>query len=71
VANLVMIMDLERIVIGGGLVQIGEPLRSGIESSLGSMIVGSDHRPPVEVVLAELGPDAGALGAGLMAADLL
>ncbi|HJO99308.1 MAG TPA: ROK family protein [Acidimicrobiales bacterium] len=71
VANLVMIMDLERIVIGGGLVRIGEPLRSGIRTHLGPMIVGSDHRPPVEVVLAALGPDAGALGAGLMADDLL
>jgi len=66
-----MIMDLERIVIGGGLVRIGEPLRSGIRTHLGPMIVGSDHRPPVEVVLAALGPDAGALGAGLMADDLL
>jgi hypothetical protein len=35
------------------------------------MVVGSEHRPPVEVVLAELGADAGGLGAGLMAADLL
>ena len=71
VANLVMIMDLERIVVGGGLVRIGEPLRSGIQAHLDKMVVGSEHRPPVEVVLAELGADAGALGAALMAADLL
>ena len=71
VANLVMILDLERIVVGGGLVRIGEPLRSGVQAHLDKMVVGSVHRPPVEVVLAELGADAGGLGAGLMAADLL
>jgi glucokinase len=71
VANLVMILDLERIVVGGGLVRIGEPLSSGIQAHLDKMVVGSEHRPPVEVVLAELGADAGGLGAGLMAADLL
>ncbi|MBC8194872.1 MAG: ROK family protein [Acidimicrobiia bacterium] len=71
VANLVMILDLGRIVIGGGLVQIGEPLSSGIQAHLGQLVVGSEHRPPVEVVLADLGSDAGALGAGLMAAELL
>ncbi|MBP10238.1 MAG: glucokinase, partial [Acidiferrobacteraceae bacterium] len=71
VANLVMILDLERIVVGGGLVRIGEPLSSGIQDHLGQLIVGSGHRPQVEVVLAELGEDAGGLGAGLMAADLL
>ena len=71
VANLVMILDLERIVVGGGLVRIGEPLRSGVQAHLDKMVVGSVHRPPVEVGLAELGADAGGLGAGLMAADLL
>ncbi len=71
VSNLVMIMDLEQIVVGGGLVRIGEPLSSGIQNHLGQLIVGSGHRPQVEVVLAQLGADAGALGAGLMAVDLL
>ena len=71
VANLVLVLDLERIVLGGGLADIGEPLRSGVETWLGELLVGADHRPTVEVVLAELGPDASALGAGLMAADLL
>ena len=71
VANLVLVLDLERIVLGGGLADIGEPLRSGVGTWLGELLVGADHRPTVEVVLAELGPDASALGAGLMAADLL
>jgi hypothetical protein len=32
---------------------------------------GDGSRPAVEVLLAELGSDAGALGAGLLAGDLL
>ena len=68
VANLVVILDLERIVVGGGLTEIGEPLRSGIDHHLGDLLLGAEHRPGVEVRLAELGDDAGALGAALLAA---
>jgi len=70
-SNLVLILDPERIVIGGGLSDIGAPLRDGVRDWLGRLLLGADHRPVVDVVLAELGPDAGALGAGLMAADLI
>jgi len=68
-ANLVVIFDPRRIVIGGGLTGIGEPLRQGIEDWLDDLLLGSDHRPRVEVRIAELGDDAGALGAGLFALD--
>ncbi len=69
VANLVLVLDLERIVIGGGLTDIGEPLRSGVDHHLGNQLPGAEHRPAVEVRLAELGDDAGALGAALRASD--
>ena len=68
-ANLVLILDPERIILGGGLTDIGEPLRTGVASGLGELTLGSAHRPPVEVVMAELGDDAGALGAALWAHD--
>jgi len=68
VANLVVIFDPERVVIGGGLTEVGEPLRHGVEQWLAKCLVGSDHRPPVEVVMAKLGDEAGALGAALFAA---
>lgn len=68
-ANLVLIFDPARIVIGGGLTNIGEPLRAGIDRWLVELLLGGDHRPPVEVVLAELGSDASALGAGLLASE--
>jgi len=71
VANLVLVLDPERIVIGGGLSEIGAPLREGVQDWLGRLLLGADHRPVVDVVLAELGPDAGALGAALLAVDLL
>lgn len=70
-ANLVLIFDPQRMVIGGGLVDIGEPLREGIDRWLARLLLGAEHRPRVEVVLAELGTDAIGLGAGLLAAELV
>ncbi len=67
--NLVMIFDPERIVLGGGLTDLGEPLRSGVKYWLDNLTLGAAYRPPVEVVMAELGDDAGALGAALWAND--
>ncbi|MEZ5245483.1 MAG: ROK family protein [Acidimicrobiales bacterium] len=68
-ANLVVVLDPQRIVIGGGLTGIGEPLRRGVDDWLHELLLASDHRPRVEVRLAELGDDAGALGAALVAID--
>ena len=68
-ANLVYILDPEIIVLGGGLVGLGEMLRSAVEASLAGRILGRDHRPAVPVVLAKLGSRAGAIGAGALAFD--
>ncbi len=70
-ANLVMIMDPQRIVIGGGLSGIGQPLAGGVASWMPEVTLGSAHRPPVEIRMAELGDEAGALGAGLFALESL
>lgn len=72
IANLVLVLDPQRVAIGGGLTDIGEPLRAGVEHWLAELLPGSGHRPAVEVVMAELGDDAGALGAALctLTADL-
>ncbi len=70
-ANLVVVLDSRRIVLGGGLVEVGEPLRLGVTSWLARLMPGDGSRPAIEVLLAELGSDAGALGAGLLAGDLL
>ena len=70
-ANLVLVLDLELVVIGGGLCGIGEPLRAGVEHWLLELLLGSEYRPAVGVVLAELGAEAEALGAALIATELL
>lgn len=66
IANLVMVLDPQRVIIGGGLTDIGEPLRAGIDTWLGKLTLGQAYRPRVEIVLAELGSDSGAIGAALM-----
>ena len=71
IANLILILDSSRVVIGGGLAEVGEPLRSGIDGWLQRLLLGSEHRPRVEVVLATFGSESGALGAALVAADPL
>ena len=71
IANLILILDSSRVVIGGGLADVGEPLRAGIDDWLLRMLLGSEHRPRVEVVLAAFGPESGALGAALVAAGPL
>lgn len=70
-ANLVLILDCELVVVGGGLCDIGKPLRTGIERWLQKLLLGAKYRPVVRVELAEFGPEAGALGASLMAAEAL
>jgi glucokinase len=67
--SLVNILDPERIVVGGGVSEIGEPLRARVEAALGRWIVGAAVRPPVPIVLAQLGEMAGVLGAAVRAGD--
>ena len=69
IANLILILDSSRVVLGGGLAEVGEPLRAGIDDWLQRLLLGSEHRPAVEVVLAKFGSESGALGAALVAAD--
>ncbi len=68
-ANLAMVLDPSRVILGGGLTDIGEPLRDGVDRWLSELLLGAAHRPKIEVVMAELGDDAGALGAALWALE--
>ena len=63
--NLVLLLDLDRVVLGGGVCEIGEPLRHGVEKWIEETLIGSEHRPKVEVKLAKLGSSAGAIGAAI------
>lgn len=69
IANLIMVLDPALVVIGGGVSDIGEPLRSTIEAQLRTAVLGSAHRKLPEVVIAQMGAAANAIGAALIAAE--
>jgi glucokinase len=69
VANLVHVLDPEVVVIAGGLIDIGEPLVRGIEAWTHRLVLGGEHRRKVQVVPAQLGSRAGAIGAALLASE--
>lgn len=70
-ANLVDILDPEMVVVGGGLASVGELLLEPARHAFRSLVLAPDHRPEVPIVAARFGPEAGAIGAGLLAQDLL
>ena len=67
--NLILLLDLERVVLGGGVCEIGEPLRNGVEKWIEETLIGNEHRPKIEIKLAKLGSSAGAIGAALSTAN--
>ncbi|HYL53188.1 MAG TPA: ROK family protein [Acidimicrobiia bacterium] len=70
-AALANILDPERIVIAGGLVELGTLLFGPLHDAFRRHIEGSQYRPPVAIVPAELGERAGGVGAAVLARDLL
>jgi glucokinase len=68
VASTVNVLDVEAVVIGGGLgLRLGQPYVDRIRQAMMPHVF-ADHRPP-EVLLASLGDLGGALGATLLAAE--
>ena len=66
-ANLANAFDPEAFVLGGGLVEAGDVLLEPVREAFTDLVEGSDHRPKVDIVPAELGEHAGAIGAALLA----
>jgi len=65
VASAVNLLDVEAVVLGGGLgVRLGDPYRKRLEHAMLPHIF-ADHRPP-PVLLAQLGDLGGAVGAALL-----
>jgi len=65
IASAVNLLDVEAVIIGGGLgLRFGEPFRERIADAMGPHLF-NDTRPPA-VVLAALGDTGGALGAALL-----
>jgi glucokinase len=69
-ANLANLFDPELIVVGGGLIGAGEVLLGPIRTAFEDLVEGGGLRPTPPIVAARLGPRAGAVGAGLLAAEL-
>ena len=69
-AGLANILDPERIVISGGLVELGDTLLAPVRDAFGRRIEGSEYRPRIDIVPAVLGEQAGVIGAAARARDL-
>jgi glucokinase len=70
-AGLANILDPEMIVIAGGLVELGNLLFGPLQDAFRRHIEGSEYRPPIAIVPAQLGERAGAVGAAVLARELL
>jgi glucokinase len=71
IAGLVNVLDPQIVVVGGGVSVAGDLLLDPARASFLEAVEGPDHRPPVPIVPAELGNDAGAVGAAGLALEEL
>lgn len=69
-AGLTNILDPDVIVVGGGLVELGEALLGRVRDSFWRRVEAPDLREQVDVVPASLGERAGAVGAAAMAREV-
>ncbi|PSJ28808.1 glucokinase [Streptosporangium nondiastaticum] len=69
VATLVNLFDVELVVIGGGVAEAGELLLAPLRASFARYVTAAAHRELPAVEPARLGPEAGWIGAALLALD--
>jgi glucokinase len=69
IGGLVNTLDPEVVVVGGGAVVAGELLLGPAREAFRDAVEAPDHRPEVPIVPAELGNDAGAVGAAALALE--
>ena len=68
--GLVNILDPELVIVSGGLVELDEVLLAPLRAAYDGRIEGAPYRPAVPVVAAELGAQAGVIGAAVLAREL-
>jgi glucokinase len=71
IAGLVNVLDPQIVVVGGGAIVAGDLVLEPARVSFHEAVEGPDYRPPVPIVPAELGNDAGAVGAASLALEEL
>ena len=69
IAGLVNTLDPSIVVVGGGALAAGELLLGPARAAFEATVEGRAFRPAVPIVPAELGNDAGAIGAAALALD--
>jgi glucokinase len=69
IAGLVNVLDPEIVVVGGGVAEEGELLLEPARRAFRESVEAVDRRPDVPIVVAELGNEAGAMGAAALALD--
>jgi glucokinase len=69
IAGLVNVLDTEAVVVGGGAIAANEMLLAPARAAFVACLEAPSHRPAVPILGAELGNDAGAIGAALLALD--
>lgn len=67
IASVCAVLDPRLIVIGGGVAAAGDLLIEPARTSFAKHLTGRGHRPSPQVVAAQLGNDAGMVGAGALA----
>jgi len=71
IAGLVNVLDPEAVIVGGGAAVAGDLLLEPARAAYVDAVQGPEHRPPVPIVPAALGNDAGAVGAATLALEEL
>ena len=66
-ADLAVILDPSRFVVGGGVADAGDLLLNPARDTFASVLSGRGHRPAAEIVAARLGSEAGVIGAADLA----
>lgn len=66
-ANLANILDPEMIVLGGGIIESGAVILEPTRAAFLDLLEGARNRPAIDLVAAQLGERAGAVGAALLA----
>lgn len=69
--NLIAIFDPEIVIVGGGLGSVGESLLGPARRVAADALHGGTHRMLPPILVAGLGPLAGAVGAAVLAEDLV
>lgn len=71
IAGLVNVLDPEVVVVGGGAIDAGDLLLEPARAAFVDAVEAPEHRPVVPILAAELGNDAGAVGAAALALEEL